>query len=168
MDGFAHPSMRRDLEDAEAERSVLVVNESGVSLPLQPDDMERLCRLVMEAENIDAYRIEVMYVDEAEISRIHNDFLGDDRVTDNIAFSYGSSALLEGSIAQCAQRILEQAAELGIEPRIEFARILIHGLLHLAGHDDTTPAMRLDMSRLEDRYLEWADFGVNGAGGRSG
>jgi ssRNA-specific RNase YbeY (16S rRNA maturation enzyme) len=35
----------------------------------------------------------------------------------------------------------------------EALRYVVHGLLHLLGHDDATAAGRAAMRRLEDRYL---------------
>ena len=35
----------------------------------------------------------------------------------------------------------------------EVGRYVVHGLLHLAGHDDSSVAEREAMRRLEDRYL---------------
>ena len=33
-------------------------------------------------------------------------------------------------------------------------RILIHGSLHLCGYDDKTPKEKLEMTSLEENYLE--------------
>jgi ssRNA-specific RNase YbeY (16S rRNA maturation enzyme) len=40
-----------------------------------------------------------------------------------------------------------------VTERSEIARLVIHGSLHILGHDDATPALRRKMAGIEDGYL---------------
>jgi probable rRNA maturation factor len=46
-----------------------------------------------------------------------------------------------------------QSREFGTDWRAELVRYVIHGLLHLLGHDDREPAARRRMKRVESRLL---------------
>ena len=47
----------------------------------------------------------------------------------------------------------ERAPEFGVPFEREALRYVVHGVLHLAGHDDATDAGRAAMRALEDVYL---------------
>lgn len=90
---------------------------------------------------VDFELVEVVYVDEAEIQRINTEYLKHEYVTDIITFRLDeqqTDSTIEGTIYCCAQRIFEQAEEFDQQPRTEFLRVLIHGLIHLNGYNDQT------------------------------
>jgi probable rRNA maturation factor len=56
------------------------------------------------------------------------------------------------------ERTDEQAAEYGVPRKQELARCVIHGVLHLLGHDDGTKREREAMRLKEEKYLKWTGF----------
>ena len=73
--------------------------------------------------------LEVALVDDATSDRVHRDFMNIEGPTDVITFHHGEIVIG----AEVAQR---QAAEYGEPLAREILRYLVHGLLHLAGHED--------------------------------
>ncbi len=73
--------------------------------------------------------LEISLLDDAEMARIHGEFLADATPTDVITFEHGE--LLIG--VETAER---QAKEFGTSQAREIALYGIHGMLHLAGYDD--------------------------------
>jgi probable rRNA maturation factor len=69
--------------------------------------------------------------------------------TDVLAFpqgvSPGGGALLLGDVAISAQTAVRQAAEMRHSLHRELALLLAHGILHLTGWEDETPAKRRRM-----------------------
>lgn len=62
-----------------------------------------------------------------------------------------------GDIVLCPEVTSRQAAEHGREPQEEAEYLLIHGLLHLLGHDHATPEEKAEMFGLKDQLLAaWA------------
>lgn len=100
-------------------------------------------------------RIEAVLVDDAEITRIHGEFLDDPSATDVITFDYGVS----GEIVISVETAERQSAEFGTEFEREVALYLIHGILHLCGYEDAVEEERNRMSRLQEELLE-ASFPV--------
>jgi probable rRNA maturation factor len=74
-------------------------------------------------------------VADAEIARLNEQFLAHHGPTDVITFQHGE-------ILISIERAIAQARRFGTAVHDELALYLIHGLLHLAGYDDTTPAKR--------------------------
>lgn len=94
--------------------------------------------------------VEVALVDDEASDRVHRDFMGIEGATDVITFEHGE-------IVIGAEVAVRQAAEYGEPVLRELLRYLIHGLLHLAGHDDATEAERAEMERRQEALV--GEFG---------
>lgn len=80
-------------------------------------------------------------------------YLDHDEYTDVITFDGQTGTGVSGDILMSYDRIKENAAELGIPVQHELRRVMVHGLLHLLGHDDKTKAKKAAMREQEDKYL---------------
>lgn len=88
-------------------------------------------------------------------------YRGIDRTTDVLSFEdtggrLGDEAALVGEIVISGPRCLRQAEEQGVRPGVELARLVIHGVLHLLGHDHERPRDRARMVPREVRHRGWA------------
>jgi len=61
--------------------------------------------------------------------------------------------LLHGELLICLDEAVVQAHRFRTTWQSELVRYIIHGLLHLCGHDDLKPAARRQMKRAENRLL---------------
>lgn len=96
--------------------------------------------------------LEVALVDDETSDRVHRDFMEIDGPTDVITFHHGEIVI--GVEVAC-----RQAAEFG-EPLVrEIFRYLVHGLLHLAGHEDEAADERAVMEEAQEKILRrlWND-----------
>ncbi len=133
-----------------------LINDSGVDIPIDSTKALACLQALSEGEGVTFSMIELVYVTEDEIVDVNKHHLGRDYVTDIISFHYhdgGATQNLEGSLVMCAARIHEQAQELSVDAEHEFKRVLIHGLLHIIGHDDSTSDKKSSMTIKEDHYL---------------
>ena len=93
-------------------------------------------------------------VSAREMARVNWQFLRHEGSTDVITFDHGSTAThLHGELFISIEDAESQAGEFGTDWNTELARYVIHGLLHLHGHDDLTPEPRRVMKRLEGRLV---------------
>ncbi|MCH1418779.1 MAG: rRNA maturation RNase YbeY [Akkermansiaceae bacterium] len=94
----------------------------------------------------DIEHIEVTFLDDDEMARLHGEFLGDATTTDVITFDHGE--LLIG--VETAKR---QSLEFETSIHREIALYGIHGMLHLAGFDDRdSPEAKLMERRQKDLF----------------
>ncbi len=131
-------------------------NDSGIPIPVSEARVRDLIHAVETGEGVRFAMVELVYVDEAEIEELNKGTFGRDYVTDIISFHYhddGVTDALEGSLVMCAPRIREQALEFGVDETAEFERVIVHGLLHVIGFDDSTPEDKAAMTHKEDSYL---------------
>jgi probable rRNA maturation factor len=102
-----------------------------------------------------AYSLGITLVAPREMARLNGGFLGHAGSTDVITFDHRAAAdeSLHGELFIC----LEDAAAFARDHRTtwpeELARYVVHGVLHLLGHDDRNPAARRRMKRAEDRLV---------------
>lgn len=94
-------------------------------------------------------RFTCLLTGDAELRRLNREFLGRDYATDVLSFpSPGPDGFL-GEMAVSTARAAEQARRLGHSLEDELRVLMLHGLLHLLGHDHERDRGR--MARLEAR-----------------
>ena len=100
-------------------------------------------------------RLEVATLSDAEIRRVNRRFLDHDYATDVVSFplSEAGSPILEGSLAVSADTARREAARRGHAPYHEWMLYVVHGTLHLLGHDDHAPSARRRMREAEREML---------------
>lgn len=69
-----------------------------------------------------------------EMRDLHRRYRGEDRPTDVLAFDLGGGALL-GDVYVAPDVAASNAAEHGVPPEQELVRLVVHGVLHLLGHE---------------------------------
>jgi len=109
--------------------------------------------------------VTVIFVDDARITELNREFLGRDFPTDVLAFDLRdpSPEGPSGEVYVCLERAEEQAQEFGVPYEEEVARLVFHGLLHLAGFEDATPEDRRRMEAEVERYLSvWRKHALEG------
>ncbi|MFU8894635.1 MAG: rRNA maturation RNase YbeY [Luteolibacter sp.] len=90
--------------------------------------------------------IEVALVDDAMIDQVHRDFMNIEGATDVITFHHGE-------IVISAETAIRQAAEYHEPAAREILRYLVHGLLHLAGHEDHSDGLRAKMESAQEAIV---------------
>jgi probable rRNA maturation factor len=96
-----------------------------------------------------------------EMTLINETFLRHEGSTDVITFDYSNAECgvrsaelnLHGELFICVDEAVLQARQFKMTWQSEIVRYLVHGILHLLGHDDRHPAARRRMKREENRRL---------------
>ena len=97
--------------------------------------------------------LSVAFLTDAMLAGLHARFLADPSPTDVITFS-GAPALSAAGEICISVDAAERAARAGKgDFSAELTLYLVHGWLHLAGHDDRQPARRRAMRRAESRAM---------------
>jgi len=111
--------------------------------------------------------LSVIVVDDAEIVRLHEQFMHDSTPTDVLTFDLRDDLVdgpIEAEIVLSAETAERQAGRFHTEPGQELLRYAIHGTLHLVGFDDRTPSEQRRMRREEDRILASVATNAPGTG----
>ena len=118
--------------------------------------LERIVRRALAAERIDHAEVGITLLDDRRMAAVHRRWLGITGPTDVITFDLSSGGtggergdVLAGDIVVSTETARRQARAFGWTPRQELAYYVVHGLLHLTGYDDLTPADRRAMRARE-------------------
>jgi probable rRNA maturation factor len=100
----------------------------------------------------------VRFVGDDEGRNLNRDYRGKDYATNVLSFPYASGATLSGDLVLCLPVLEREAREQGKSLEAHCAHLIVHGMLHLQGHDHETG--RADAERMEALEREiLADLG---------
>jgi probable rRNA maturation factor len=100
--------------------------------------------------------LSIALIGDAKMSELHREFMSIDGPTDVLAFPLDQDArgaAISGEVVVCVPYARRIAKTRKMDPEREVLLYAIHGLLHLLGYDDTTPAAYRAMHRTEDELL---------------
>jgi probable rRNA maturation factor len=122
--------------------TVELVNRSGADVAAE--DAIALARRVLSEQGIDDGDLGIAFVDAEEMRTLKRDHLGIDEPTDVLSFPIDASEELRGGVPRQLGDVVLCPAVVGEAWR----RPLVHGLLHLLGHDHGP-----QMDALEEAWL---------------
>lgn len=132
----------------------------SASLPTVPEDSSwyqlLLCGVEPCLHTVRPVPLSVVYVDPEDMRDLNKRYRGIARVTDVLSFAYDDEQgkLLEGEIIICPMQAQQQRHRFKTTQHQEFARLFIHGLLHIYGYDHVTTSQRRVMRSLEARLMK--------------
>ena len=111
---------------------------------------------VAHYEQFTIRELNYIFCSDSYLLDINLQYLDHDYFTDIITFDLRDdflSSTVEGDIFVSIDRVVENARDLSISFENEIKRVLVHGLLHLLGYEDSTNELMAEMRCLEDKYL---------------
>jgi probable rRNA maturation factor len=123
--------------------------------------LKEITATILSKLKIENAEIEISLAGGKEMAEINGRFLRHEGPTDVITFDYsekektenGKWKFLHGEIFICVDEAIFQAKKFRTTWQSEIVRYLVHGILHLLGHDDLKPQLRRKMKREENRLL---------------
>ncbi|MCU0898453.1 MAG: rRNA maturation RNase YbeY [Burkholderiales bacterium] len=99
--------------------------------------------------------VTVRFVGAREGRALNRGFRGKDYATNVLTFVYDNRPRrpLAGDLVLCAPVVAREAREQGKPLDAHYAHLVVHGALHLAGHDHDREADAMRMEALERRIL---------------
>jgi probable rRNA maturation factor len=99
----------------------------------------------------------ITLTDDRRMRELNRTWRGADRPTNVLAFpapsAKGARPRLLGDVVIACETLLREAADQGIPARDHLAHLVVHGLLHLLGHDHETAREAEAMENLERAIL---------------
>lgn len=97
--------------------------------------------------------LSIVMLTDGDLARLHADFLDDPTTTDVITFEGDPLLGTAGEICVSADTAAAYAKKHRRDFSTELTLYLVHGWLHLAGHDDLAPKKKRSMRRAETRAM---------------
>jgi probable rRNA maturation factor len=116
--------------------------------------LKRITAFLLEDLQVDRANLEINLLGADEMAVLNESFLQHEGPTDVITFDYANPKNgLHGEIFVCVDVAILQSKKFKTHWQSEIIRYIVHGVLHLLGHNDTTPAARRRMKRDENLHL---------------
>ena len=141
--------------------TVLISNRQTASV--DEVAMAGLARATLAGEGLLDVELSVSFVEESEIEDLHVRYMDEPGPTDVLSFPMDEMRPpkdgeeppvgMLGDIVLCPAVTAAQAAASNRTPEDEADYLLIHGLLHLLGHDHAEPDEKKVMFDLNDRII---------------
>ena len=128
-------------------------NETEHKIDYNEVELESWITSSLKKEGFREGDIEIILLSDDEITKINSEFLGHYNPTDVITFTQNKKNTLSGSIYIGVETVIKNSILHNVSDKKEFYRVVIHGVLHLAGYNDLTNKEKRGMRRKEDDYL---------------
>jgi probable rRNA maturation factor len=140
--------------DPGADGPPLILVDDRQDEPLDVDALVSLARECLVGEGVPRAELSMSFVTEDEMADLHLRYLGEEGPTDVLSFPLGDDD------PETGRRVL---GDVVIAPSVaarnnrddrdgELRLLLVHGILHLLGHDHTSDADHAEMWARQERY----------------
>jgi probable rRNA maturation factor len=121
---------------------------TGADLPTR-SQVRRWVRAALDGDAV----VTVRFVDAVEGRSLNAEYRGKDYATNVLTFVYDEGKTRVGDVVLCAPVIRKEAAAQGKTLAAHYAHLVIHGMLHLQGHDHERAADAAAMEARERTLL---------------
>ena len=97
--------------------------------------------------------IAIVFCSDEYLLDINRKYIKHNYFTDIITFDYSESGRLSGDLLISIDSVMDNAVHFSTGFEQELRRVMIHGILHLAGYDDHSEEEQKIMRAKEDYYL---------------
>ncbi|MBQ9638239.1 MAG: rRNA maturation RNase YbeY [Bacteroidales bacterium] len=130
------------------------VEDVRFSLP-ERQRFKKWIRETVEEHGKKVGEIGYLFCSDEYILEANRTYLDHDTYTDIITFDYVEGNIVSGDILISIDRVRDNAEQFGVPFEQELRRVVIHGVHHLLGQGDKSPAEAAEMRQREDASLLW-------------
>ena len=139
---------------ADEDQPPLILFDDRQSQPVDVDDLRALARSCLVGEGAQRSELSVSFVTEEEIADLHERYMHEEGPTDVLSFPLDEEAendgvRLLGDVVIAPSVAVRNRPD---DPTSEMRLLLVHGILHLLGHDHTEDDQRAEMWARQERY----------------
>lgn len=137
----------------------IAIADDQQRLTIEPARLRQAVRQILKDAGVASAEISLALVDDPTIHALNRQYLGHDWPTDVISFVLEQEeGRLVGEVIVSTDTAAAAAARLGWPAEDEVLLYVVHGTLHLVGHDDQDADSLAAMRAAERHYL--AAFGL--------
>ena len=108
----------------------------------------------VETEGFSVGEVVYAFFNDNDLKELNVKYLNHDFFTDVISFNDSKNDVLSGNIAISVDRVKENSIKFKTSFNDEMMRVMVHGLLHFMGYDDSSEEETLLMRNKEDDNLK--------------
>jgi len=126
-------------------------------MPPHKKDADRFIRKVLNVLSLDNWELSVLFCSNRYVKTLNARYRNKDEATDVLSFPLGETTpggqYLAGDIVVSLDAVEENARFFNVSAEEELRRLLVHGILHLAGYDHATNKPGEPMLKTQEEIL---------------
>ena len=135
----------------------------GVPEPGWLAQAQSFCEKILKELSLDNCELSIVFCNNEFIRELNHRFRGKNEPTDVLSFSQNEGERIAetlegfvpaGDIVISLEMLEETKTEFKVDPEEELKRLLIHGILHLAGYDHSDNSPEQSMLVLQENIVE--------------
>jgi probable rRNA maturation factor len=128
-----------------------------IPMPSWTKDAERFIRMVLDEIKLRNWELSVLFCSNKYIQSLNAQYRGRDEPTDVLSFALGTHSpggrFLAGDIVLSLDALAENVRYFRVSEKEELHRLLVHGILHLAGYDHATNKTKEPMLKTQEEII---------------
>jgi len=140
---------------ADADHTPRILVDDRQEAPIDVEGLVALAEQVLLGEGVPRSELSVSFVTEAEIADLHERYMGEKGPTDVLSFPLDDDDEEEDGVRILGDVVMAPsvaAANNPEDPAGELRLLIVHGILHLLGHDHMDDGERAEMWARQERY----------------
>ena len=127
------------------------------------EPVSRFVHSVLETMQIDGWELSVVLCGDQQMQNLNHEFRDKNETTDVLSFSQlegfqlpptNNGTEYAGDIVVCMPHARRNASQFGVDAEEELRRLIVHGVLHLAGFDHSDNSADQPMLSEQERILQ--------------
>jgi probable rRNA maturation factor len=110
-------------------------------------------RNCLHEESKDLGTVNFVFCNDAYLLQLNIKYLGHHTLTDILTFNNSEDGRISGDIFISIERVKENCVQYKTTFSDELHRVMVHGILHLCGYNDSLKSEKAAMRSKEDYYL---------------
>lgn len=134
-------------------------------IEIRKKELKEIIEFIIVREGFLANNISIIFTTDKNLLVINSKYLNHQDYTDIIAFADKGKEGVSGELYISLERVKVNSVKFSkAKLYLELYRVIIHGILHLVGYNDFTGKERMQMTRMEDYYLNELNLQIGGIG----
>lgn len=144
---------------------IFIENQYDLTPPILPELVEKAAQATLKHQSApQEASLTIVLTDDEQLQQLNRDYLGIDAVTDVLSFPSDETdpetdSRYLGDILLSIPRAAQQAESAGHDVESEAQLLVIHGVLHLMGHDHAEPDEKTRMWQAQAEILNELGLG---------
>ena len=131
-----------------------IINDYNPKLTYNLNSFKKITKKILNDFNVKDINLSIILSNKNLLNKLKKDYFNLDHFTDVIVFNLeDKNEDIDGEIYISIDDVLSNSKKYLKTFDNEFKRVLIHGILHLLGFEDSNKKQKQEMTKLEEKYI---------------
>jgi rRNA maturation RNase YbeY len=125
----------------------------ALNLKIEDSKVHELVHLTLNEARYEKINLNFIFCNNQTLNDFKLKYFNDDVLTDIVTFPIRNDSELEAEIYISHEMAIQNAKEFKVSINNEISRLIVHGILHLIGFNDTTKEKKKEMFEKQEQVI---------------